>query len=66
MFCVEDGIDLDGTRNKLPPETNETYQHCSPPHEIVPREIYDSGACLAECAALLQQFRNQTAYILET
>ena len=48
------------------PKTNETHQHCSQPHEIVPREIHDSGAYLAECGALLQPFRNQTTYILET
>ena len=49
-----------------PKQTNETHQHCSQPHEIVPREIYDSGAYLAECGALLQPFRNETTYILET
>ena len=49
-----------------PKKTNETHQHCSQPHDIVPREIYDSGAYLAECGALLQPFRNQTTYILET
>ena len=65
MFCFEDGIDFDGTRNKGPRKTNETHQHCSQPHEIVPRGIYDSGAYLAECGALLQPFRNQATYILE-
>ena len=48
------------------PKTIETHQHCSQPHESVPREIYDSGAYLAECAALLRPFRNQTTYMLET
>ena len=66
MFCVEDGTDLDGTRKKAPPNTTETHQHCSQPHEIVPREIYDSGVYLTECGALLQPFRNQTTYIRET
>ena len=49
-----------------PKKTNETHQHCSQPHEIVPREMYDSGAYLAECGAFLQPFRNQTIYMLET
>ena len=49
-----------------PPKNNETYKHCSQLHQIVPREIHDSGAYLAECGALLQPFRNQTTYILET